>query len=150
MTLTSIHSFPSPGGHLCGLAYDGEYLWHSDGTTHRIYQIDPGTGVVLRSIGCDDVRTCLGFDGHNLWQIAGKPKRIRVLATKNGAMVREIPFSDDTESVCALHVGEHSYWLGSKTTGEIEERNRINDKVMGRFATHGSVHGMALVENIMW
>ncbi|MCL6452165.1 MAG: hypothetical protein K6T78_00905 [Alicyclobacillus sp.] len=150
MHLKIDRNFPSPGQHLCGLAWDGNHLWHSDGTTNRIYQLDADTGVVVRSIKCDNVRTCLGFDSQYLWQIADKPKRIRVLNPTDGAMIQEIPFSGDTESVCALYVGNHAYWIGSKATGEIEERNRETNEVIRKLNTHGSVHGMALVGNVMW
>ncbi|WP_077615925.1 hypothetical protein [Caenibacillus caldisaponilyticus] len=141
----------SPGRHLCGLAWDGETLWHSDGTTNRLYRIDPGDGTVLGSIPCERVRTCLSIDEEGrLWQIAGNPKRIRVLDPLDGRMVREIPFDDDAESVCALYVGSSSYWLGSKTTGRVEERDINTRAVLQAYQTDGSVHGIALVDRVIW
>lgn len=150
MRLRVSSSFPSPGSHLCGLAWDGAHLWHSDGTTHRIYKMDPNSGKVLDEIPCENVRTCLGFDGEHLWQIAGTPKRIRVMDPSDGTVVREIPLQGDTEAVCALHVTPHSYWTGSKVTGAVEERDRATHRVLRAFQTGGSVHGLAVIGNLIW
>ena len=144
------HTFPSPGGHLCGLAWDGSHLWHSYGTANRIYRIDRSSGEVLGDIACDNVRTCLAFDGRFLWQIAGTPKRIRVIDPDGGRTMREIELPEDAESVCALTIDDHSYWLGSKTTGIVQRRDRTTHAVMRTLQTQGSVHGLAIAGNVLW
>ncbi|MEJ2562537.1 MAG: hypothetical protein P8Z42_07590 [Anaerolineales bacterium] len=71
MLLALEHTIPSPGKHLCGLAWDGRHLWHSDGDTHTIYQLDPNSGRIDRKLACPDVRTSLCCESGFLWQIAG-------------------------------------------------------------------------------
>lgn len=145
-----VRSLPEPGDHLCGVAWDGRYLWHSDGTTHIIYRMDPVTGEVTCALSCDRVRTCLAFDGTNLWQIAGQPKRLRIIRPTNGEVLEEIPVDGDAEAICALHVESDRYWLGSKTTGIIEERASRGHHVLRRWQTTGSVHGLARAHDVLW
>ncbi len=86
MRLTSERSIPSPGMHLCGLAWDGNALWHSDGDTHTIYQLDPKSGQITRELSCADVRTSLCYENGFLWQVAGRPKRILKIDPSDGAV----------------------------------------------------------------
>ncbi len=150
MRLEKVRSVPAPGEHLCGVAWDGHCLWHSDGTTNTIYQLDPTTGEVKAELSCDDVRTCLDFDGNNLWQIAGKPKRIRLIRPTDGLVLGEIAFNEDPDAMCALHVERDRYWLGSKTIGMIEERDGRTHNLLGYWQTDGSVHGLARVHDALW
>ncbi|MBP3040971.1 hypothetical protein J9303_15920 [Bacillaceae bacterium Marseille-Q3522] len=76
MTLTEVHFFPSPGEHLCGLTWDGKYLWHSDGLENSIYQIDRQSGKITKKIKTENVRTDLTTDDSFLYQIGGKSKAI--------------------------------------------------------------------------
>ena len=39
--------FTAPGTHLCGMAWDGIHLWHSDADSERIYRLDPEMGRIL-------------------------------------------------------------------------------------------------------
>lgn len=77
-------TFPAPGTHLWGMAWDGQYLRHSDASTNLIYEIDSTNGKILAEIHCPEVRTDLAFDGKNFWQIAGQPKRIVVVDPRRG------------------------------------------------------------------
>ena len=52
---------PSPGSHMCGLTWDGHFLWHSDGSTNQLYCFDLSTNQLLRSLPCPEVRTGLSF-----------------------------------------------------------------------------------------
>lgn len=149
MRLELMRSLPAPGTHLCGVAWDGRRLWHSDGTTDTIYQLDPETGEVTAALACDTVRTCLGFDGNSLWQIAGRPKRIRVIRPADGRVLEEVPLEGDPEAICALHVEPGRYWLGSKTTGVIEERDGTHH-LLYRWQADTGVHGLARIGEVLW
>ncbi|NMP24975.1 hypothetical protein [Sulfobacillus harzensis] len=150
MRMEVVRSVPAPGEHLCGVAWDGLGLWHSDGATNAIYQVDPETGEVKSELSCDDVRTCLGFDGNLLWQIAGTPKRIRLIRPTDGWVLDEIALAADSEAMCGLHVERDRYWLGSKATGIIEERDGSTHRLLRHWQIDGSVHGLARVHNTLW
>src|SRR5258708_36951729 len=90
-------SYPALGSHLCGMAWDGHYLWYADAGTDRLYCLDVHTGAILQEVACPEVRTGLTYDGTSLWQRAGNPKRIRVLDPSGGQAVRETALRKHTE-----------------------------------------------------
>ncbi len=143
-------SYAAPGQHLCGLAWDGRSLWHSDGDTSLIYRIDSGNGRILAKIPCHEVRTDLGYDGANLWQIAGHPKRVVVIDPRQGGVLREIDLGRDRENACGLCVSGLNYWVGFKQRGVIEERSVKDNKVLGEHKTLGRADGVALTEDNLW
>src|SRR5437773_3676650 len=113
MKLQIERKLAAPGSHLCGLAWDGKTLWHSDGETSLVYRLDPGSGKVLAKITCPNVRTDLGYDGANLWQIAGRPKRIVVIDPAEGRVLRETDLGQERENACGLCIDRKSTRLNS-------------------------------------
>ena len=80
--------FSSPGEHLCGLAFDGQWLWHSDGAMMEIYQIEIPTGRVVKTLDCPGIRTGLAYDGQHLCQIVDSPNQLRFIDPATGATMR--------------------------------------------------------------
>jgi len=150
MKLQIERKLAAPGSHLCGLAWDGKTLWHSDGETSLVYRLDPGSGKVLAKITCPNVRTDLGYDGANLWQIAGRPKRIVVIDPAEGRVLRETDLGQERENACGLCISESKYWVGFKQRGLIEERSLEDHKRLGEYRTLGRADGLAQVENSSW
>lgn len=143
-------SFPAPGTHLCGMAWDGEYLWHSDGDTNRLYCIDPTTGTIVAEIACPDVRTDLAYDGANLWQIAGHPKRIRIMDPTRSQVRDEIGLGPDAENACGLCVEADRYWIGWKATARIQERSRQGHDVKAEYRALPRIAGLARAGTLLW
>jgi glutamine cyclotransferase len=143
-------NIPAPGRHLCGLAWDGAHLWHSDGDTNLIYQFDPTDGKMTGSIPCPEVRTDLGYDGVNLWQIAGHPKRIAVIDPLQARILREIDLGSDRENACGLCVSEENFYVGFKGRGLIEKRSLGENAVLQEYATMGRADGVALAMENLW
>jgi peptide/nickel transport system substrate-binding protein len=141
---------PAPGRHLCGLAWDGAQLWHSDGDTNLIYQIDSTSGKVLGSIPCPDVRTDLSYDSGNLWQIAGHPKRIVVIDPRQARILKEIDLGPDRENACGLCVAGENYYVGLKQRGLIENRSLRNNLVLQEYSTKGRADGVVLAMDNLW
>src|SRR5437016_14409404 len=76
VTMTTGSSVPLPGLQPCGLAWDGEAWWHSDGTAHRVYRLDPQDGVIRREF---EVRGAMGgtaWGGGFVWQAIPAQNRI--------------------------------------------------------------------------
>lgn len=143
-------SLPAPGKHLCGLAWDGRSLWHSDGDTNLIYRIDPDNGSVLAKIPCPNVRTDLSYDGTDLWQIAGQPKRVVVINPRLGRMLRQVDLGPERENACGLCISGQNYWVGFKQRGVIEARSLKDNKVVREYKTLGRADGIALAEDNLW
>ena len=148
--LTPLHSFPSPGVHLCGLAWDGAHLWYSDGDKHMLYQLDAPSGRILGRLPCTEVRTGLSYDGQHLWQIAGRPKRIRVIEKGTGEVINEIPLGADAEGVCGLLVGDEWYWTGPESDAYIEQYSRRTHALERRYGPVSSADGIAVIGAHLW
>lgn len=141
---------PAPGGHLCGLAWDGDHLWHSDGDTEAIYQIDPADGRVVRELPCPGVRTGLAYTQGLLWQVAGRPKRIFKIDPSDGAARDEIPLGPDAESVCGLLVDAGGYWTGPEREGWITRHALDSGGLINRYGPVSSGDGLMLIADRLW
>lgn len=148
--LTVERSIPAPGTHLCGLAWDGHYLWHSDASTDRLYRIDPATGKVLAEIPCPEVRTDLAYDGKNLWQIAGSPKKILILDPEKGQLLVEIPLGPNSEQACGLTVARGRYWVAFEHLALITEHSLLNQKLREEYPAQPRVAGLQVVGDALW
>jgi glutamine cyclotransferase len=146
--LEPLVSFPSPGKHLCGLAWDGESLWYSDGDAQRIFQINLETKAVVRSIPCWDVRTGLAYDGQYLWQVAGRPKQLRCLDPLDGSVLRRIPL--ETEDATGIDVGDGDFWLGLRVQGLLQLRSLDEGDVLLEFETEPDIAGLCRVNGLVW
>src|SRR5436309_12241701 len=89
-TMTAASSLSLPGLQPCGLAWDGEAWWHSDGTAHRVYRLDPADGAVRREY---EVRGAMGGtawgDGH-VWQAIPAENRVAKLDPWSGEVVHAL------------------------------------------------------------
>jgi len=143
-------AFPAPGTRLCGMAWDGAALWHSDADTERLYRINPSSGRVTAEIPCPAVRTDLAYDGTYLWQIAGHPKRIVVVDPRGGTVVQEVPLGEASENACGLHVETDRYWIGWEEEAMIEERDRASHRVLATYPALPAVAGLTLRAGVLW
>ena len=143
-------SYPAPGSHLCGIAWDGYYLWHADAGTDRLYCLDVHTGTILQEVACPEVRTGLTYDGTSLWQMAGLPKRIRVINPADGQIVREIGLGEHAEGMGGLFVDGTSYWLGPEQEGMIEQHSLGDNTVLATFGVVPSAEGISIVGSTLW
>jgi hypothetical protein len=110
---------PSPGSHMCGLTWDGHFLWHSDGSTNQLYCFDLSTNQLLRSLPCPEVRTGLSFRDGSLWQVVGQPKTLAVVSAEAGTRdVRVLDARFQGAEVCGIEWGPEGLWIGIKTDSE--------------------------------
>jgi len=150
MKLIIQRRFPSPGKHLCGLAWDGHALWHSDADTDILYQIDPDTGRVIRELACPEVRTGLCYEGGFLWQVAGRPKRILQIDPTKGAVRGEIPLGTKAEQVCGLLMQADTYWIGPEQDDWIS-RYLLDTQVLdSQYGPVQSGDGLIVSEGRLW
>ena len=143
-------SYPAPGSHLCGLAWDGHALWHSDAGTDRLYCLDVHTGIILREVICPEVRTGLTYDGTSLWHMAGYPKQIRLIDPANGHLVRVIELGKGAEERCGLFVDDTSYWAGPGQQGRITQHALSDNMVLSTCGDVPSAEGIAMIGSLLW
>ncbi len=90
--LPTIQTASAPGPNPTGIAWDGEYLWSSDGQTGLLYKHGSDLrvlGAVKSLIGSPAGLTC---DGHALWVMGGAPLSVAKLERIRGNYVWRGPF----------------------------------------------------------
>jgi hypothetical protein len=145
--LEAVREFPAPGERLCGLAWDGQHLWHSDAGEERIYCFDPRGGTIVRSFRCPHVRTCLAWDGASLWQVAGKPKRLKCLDPADGYVRRELELG--SEAACGVEIDGGTFWL-THEEGRIELRSLDDGRVLRELDALPRIAGITLAGGVLW
>jgi sugar lactone lactonase YvrE len=84
-TLNVEESFPTPGHHPCGVAWDGESVWVVDRDTGRLDRFDPDKGDVTRSILTPGFSPYgLAHDGRFAWVADSGTGRLYRLAGARG------------------------------------------------------------------
>ena len=82
-----------------GLAYGGGALWISDGTSGKVFRIEPGPNGMIEGGGDDNIesRDLLGIGGHDLEGIEYAPSgNLFVLPNKKNADILEIEWAGGT------------------------------------------------------
>ena len=88
---TVIESHPSISGHPCGLAWDGQYLWHSVFLDGTIYKLDPTAMTIAASFPAPTQMTFgLAWDGTFLYAVRGNEPYISVIEPDSGIVVDSI------------------------------------------------------------
>lgn len=147
--LESLFSFPSPGQHLCGLAWDGSHLWHSDAGEQQIYRIDPATGKVVNTIPCPGVQTGLAFDGRYLWQVVDRPKAMRCLDFE-GRVIQAFTIKPETEHACGIEMAGDDFWLSLEGEGRLQLRSLADGQVRRDFPVAPHIAGICLADGRLW
>lgn len=150
MKLTVERRIRAPGVHLCGLAWDGQALWHSDADTGILYKIDPETEEILQEIGLPYIRTGLSYEGGYLWQVAGYPKRVVKIDPDTGQAVGEFELGLHSEAVCGVLVEGDSYWIGPERDDWIVRFSRGSQEKIGQFGPVPSGDGLCLIGERLW
>jgi|GEM_PF-787455 len=104
-------TLPAPGAYLCGLTWDGTYLWHSDQEAGRIYAVDRSDGAVVREFACAKVRADLTYDGSRLCQVGGRPKRIVLVDPATGEFTGERPVLPADGRLTGIELGPDGFWM---------------------------------------
>lgn len=150
--LPSIASFPAPGPHPCGMAWDGVHLWISDGDHQRIYRLDPASGRTVDSIPCPGVKTGLMYDGARLWQVVRDPVRMVCLDPTDGAIQAEVPLPATGGSACGIDLAadRRSFWLGVEGPGALELRRMGDGTALRAMPVDPGIAGVAVAGELVW
>jgi len=142
------HRIPAPGTHLCGLAWDGTTLWHSDAGTATIYALDPQTGTVRFSLRCPGVRTDLTWAGELLVQVIDTPKRLCYLRPTGGVAGFQ-PVEPPTTVLCGLEASGDQLWLGYEVPPTIQLRDLETLTVQRELPVEGRIAGLTCLPNLV-
>jgi hypothetical protein len=104
-------TLPGPAAYMCGLTWDGRYLWHSDQDAGKIFAIDPADGAVAREFDCAQVRADLAFDGAALCQVGGRPKRIVLVDPGTGEVIGDKQVLPASGRLTGIEMGPEGIWM---------------------------------------
>jgi hypothetical protein len=134
----AVVTLPTPGDYLCGLTWDGKYLWHSDQDALAIYALDRADGSVVRQFACPFVRADLAFDGVRLCQVGGRPKRLVVVDRDTGEITGTRPIAPASGRVTGAEFGPEGLWLVLRSPTVIQLRDYPEMSVRRELSVPGS------------
>jgi outer membrane protein assembly factor BamB len=145
-----IHWLPAPGNYLCGLTWDGTYLWHSDQNAAEIYAIDRVTGSVVRTSSCHEVRADLTYDGSMLCQVGGKPKRLLLVDPVSGTVTGQRGIPPASGRVTGVEIGPEGLWLVLRAPNVVQLRDYPAMAIRREYPVPGSApSGLTYADGIV-
>ena len=122
-----VASIPAPGhGRDSGLAWAEGSLWVGQYRDRRIYQIDPGTGRILRTIESNRFVTGVTWvDGelwHGTWE--GDDSEIRRIDPDNGAVLERLEMPRGTGVSGLESDGSDLFYCGGGPSGKVRAIRR--------------------------
>jgi glutamine cyclotransferase len=122
-----VASIPAPGhGRDSGLAWAEGSLWVGQYRDRRIYQIDPETGAILRTIECNRFVTGVTWvDGelwHGTWE--GEESEIRRIDPKSGAVLERLEMPRGTGVSGMESDGADLFYCGGGKSGKVRAVRR--------------------------
>ncbi|TVT37091.1 PQQ-like beta-propeller repeat protein [Amycolatopsis rhizosphaerae] len=146
----ALRSLPAPGAYLCGLTWDGTYLWHSDQQAGRVYALDPDDGTVLHTVACPGVRADLTFHGGRLWQIGERPKRFLVLDPRTGEVVERRAIRPSNGRICGAEARPEGIWVCLRRPAVVQLRSAGSVDVLKEFPVAGNPSGLTEVDGVVY
>ncbi|MBV9689717.1 MAG: hypothetical protein JO202_08385 [Ktedonobacteraceae bacterium] len=137
-------SFPAPGRYLCGVAWDGKYLWHSDADLQAIFAFDKRTGNQVQRYSCPNVRTCLSFDGTLLWQVVDMPKKLCGIDPQTGQITGHKDVLPETDRLCGIEYDVDGLWMGLNYPSRIQLRSKDAQQIIREIPIEGDVAGLTV------
>jgi glutamine cyclotransferase len=149
--LPTLHSIPSPTGHLCGLAWVDGCLWYSDGKESTIYKLDPLNGEALTVYKIPDVNTSLSYDGGCLWQVTGEgyltgPKSVTKIDPESGRVLEVIGLGVDSMYVAGVEVQGDRVWVGLEQRGRLQQRRLYTGEILRDFRAEPKIAGIVAAD----
>lgn len=127
MTGTLLASIPAPGqGRDSGMAWAEGCLWVGEHRARKIYQIDPATGAILRTIASERFVTGVTWvDGelwHGTWE--GDVSDIRHIDAKTGAVLQRLEMPAGTGVSGLESDGAELFYCGGGPSGKVRAVRR--------------------------
>jgi outer membrane protein assembly factor BamB len=130
-------TIPGPAAYMCGLTWDGSWLWHSDQDAARIYAVDSADGTVRREFGCSAVRADLAFDGVHLVQVGGRPKQLVLVDRDSGEIVGHKPVPPASGRLTGVEFGPEGVWMVLRGPTVVQLRDYESMAVVREFTARG-------------
>ncbi len=126
-TGTVLDTIPAPGGGAdSGLAWAEGSLWVGQYRARKIYEVDPATGAILRTIQSDRLVTGVTWVDDQLWHGTweGEESDIRRVDPETGAVLERIEMPPGTGVSGLEHDGADRFFCGGGGSGKIRAVRR--------------------------
>lgn len=90
----TLYSFPAPSTWPGGLAWDGEFFWHSDGDSNKVYKLDTLGNVITSFPTPGFFPGGLAWDGVNLWIVDEQQAKLYKIDTLTGTPLESFSLPD--------------------------------------------------------
>lgn len=149
-TAPIIRTLPGPGRYMCGLTWDGTYLWHSDQQAEHIYAVDPADGTVARRFACPQVRADLAFDGIGLCQVGGRPKRLVLVDRETGEVTGQKQVPPASGRLTGTELGPQGIWMCLRGPTVVQLRDYRTMEVVREYPALGeSPSGLTYADGVI-
>ena len=143
-------SFACPGHFPTGLAFDGQYLWNADRQTDSLYQIDPTSGEIIKTLNAPGYQIAdLAYDGQMLWCLDIEEGLIYRLDPQTGINEKTIYAPCDRPRGMAFD-GQY-LWLSDIRGDELLQISTEDGTTINSFkAPAGNIEGLAFDGTYLW
>jgi glutamine cyclotransferase len=153
--LTPFHSIPSPSNHLCGLAWEKNNLWYSDGKESKIYKLEPETGKTKKIFQIPKVNSSLSWNNGYLWQVTGEdhltnPKNVSKVNPSNGKVEETIPLGVDSEQIAGIDVKDEYVWVSLEKKARLQQRQLYTGKIIRDFEVEPRIAGIVSTDSLLY
>lgn len=121
-----ISSIPTPEGGASGMAWAEGSLWVGNHRCRKIHQIDPETGVVLRTIESNRFVTGVTWVGDELWHGTweGEESELRRVDPKSGKVIEQIDMPPGITISGLESDGGDIFFCGGGNSGKVRAVRR--------------------------
>jgi outer membrane protein assembly factor BamB len=144
-----VRGIPGPSGYMCGLTWDGTYLWHSDQDAREMYAIEPATGKVARTLHCGWIRADLAYHDGLLYQVGGRPKRLVLVDPETGQTRGQKAVQPSSGRLCGIEMGPAGMWMCLRAPAVVQLRDLETMSVLREHPVEGSPSGLTYVDGVV-
>ncbi len=129
-----MRTLPAPCDHAYGLTWDGRSLWTCDYDAGRLFELNPETGAVRRSLGLPDRNpTGVAWDGRRFWVVCESTARIYRLEPRKGKIERTL--AAPVQRPAALAWCRDGLWIADRSGGTLYLIDTRRGRVKRRLST---------------
>lgn len=145
-----VQSFPTPGKHPAGMAFDGQFFWLADHQAARLDQIDPKSGKVRRSLPAPGFAARgLAWDGQLLWCVDADEGWLYGINPQTG--IAEKTLESNSPHPAGLAFDGEFLWLVDIQAQRILKINRTDGMMHENIPTPtGNCEGLTFDGTYLW
>lgn len=140
----------SPGPAPLGLAFDGENLWVSDRSEHRIYKVNPESGQIVLAIPFDGDVAGTAWDGKHLWQADNRTKTVSQIDPETGNIALSVACDTGSGVLGGLCHDGTDLWLCVTGMGQLRRVRTSDGAIIKTHPARKNICGVGFDGRRIW